>query len=328
MRASILTLLILFCGTGSGLAAKDSGFIRIGTNEVYVQHKPAARNASTIVLLNGLTYTTREWAPFASALNSLNPDSGVLRYDMKGMGKTLLNDRLPVDYAISHSNQVKDLKALLDKLGLKKVELVGLSYGGGIGIAFAKAHPSYVTRLILMAPFTEALEDQDKMIKRQIEATRIAFPYNPASDDELYDFFLRQTIYTTYPLAEPIVLENPFKLEAVFRMVQGIRRFKAEEVVKNFPNIPVHLMVANQDQYIPQPVMDRFWAALPDRNRASRINISRSEHKMPEAIPAYAAAWVMEILKNPAVADGKIFDGNAQHFRAKSGELDISLPRP
>lgn len=328
MRASILTLLILFCGAGSSLAAKDSGFIRIGANELYVQHKPAARNASTIVLLNGLTYSTREWTLFASALNRLSPDSGVLRYDMKGMGKTLLNDPLPVDYAISHSNQVDDLKALLDKLGLKKVELVGLSYGGGIGIAFAKAYPNYVSRLILMAPFTEALEDQDKMIKRQIQATRIAFPYNPASDDELYDFFLRHTIYTTYPLAEPIVLENPFKLEAVFRMVQGIRRFKAEEVVKNFPQVPVHLMVANQDQYIPQSVMDRFWAALPDRNRASRINISRSEHKMPEAIPGYGAAWVMEILKNPDVADGKIFDGNAQHFRAKSGELEISLPRP
>ncbi len=40
------------------------------------------------------------------------------------------------------------------------------------------------------------------------------------SDDDLYDLFLHQIVYATYPQAEPIVLENPFKLEATYRLVQ------------------------------------------------------------------------------------------------------------
>ena len=327
MRA--LGYLFLFCvSITSAFGAEKEAFVKIGKESVWVRHKAATRGASTVVLLNGLTYATRHWAPFASAIERLNPDLGIVRYDMRGMGKTLLEGKLPVNYAIPHTDQVTHLKAILDILGLKRVHLVGLSYGGGIGLAFAQTHPRMVDKLILMAPFTEALESQDASIKKQIAWTRTTFPFNPASDDELYDYFLRQTIYTTYPSAEPGILENPYKLEAVFRMVQGIRKFKAAEFLANIPSGSVHLMVANQDQYIPQPVMDRFWAALPKAARASRINISYSEHKIPEAIPAFAAAWVIETLNNNALSGGKVFSGNAQGFEARSGTLCINLPRP
>jgi pimeloyl-ACP methyl ester carboxylesterase len=327
MRA--LGFLFLFCVfTTSAIGAEKEAFVKIGKESIWLRHKTATRGAPTVVLLNGLTYATRDWAPFASALERLNPDLGIVRYDMRGMGKTLLEGRLPVNYAIPHTDQVNHLKAILDLLGLKRVHLVGLSYGGGIGIAFAEKHPRMVDKLVLMAPFTEALESQDASIKKQIAWTRITFPLNPASDDELYDYFLRQTIYTTYPAAEPMVLENPYKLEAIFRMVQGIRKFKATEFLSNLPAGSVHLMVANQDQYIPQPVMDRFWAALPKAARASRINISYTEHKIPEAIPAFAATWVNETFSNNTLSGGKIFSGDAQGFEARSGTLRINLPRP
>lgn len=327
MRA--LGLLFLFCvSISSAFGVEKEAFVKVGKDSIFVRYKEASFGSPTLVLLNGLSYSTSQWAAFVSAVERLNPRLGILRYDMKGMGKSLLEGPLPVNYAIPHSDQVAGLKAILDKLRLKKVHLAGLSYGGGIAIAFANTYPAYVGKLLLMAPYTEALESQDEMIKKQIKWTRITYPYNPASDDELYDFFLRQTIYSTYPIAEPIVLENPYKLEGIFRMVQGIRKFKAAETLANIPAGSIHLMVANQDQYIPQPVMDRFWASIPRAQRASRINISYSEHKIPEAIPAFAAAWVMEALSNPSLSQGKVFSGNAQGFEARSGAQRISLPKP
>lgn len=119
------------------------------------------------------------------------------------------------------------MNSLLSELKVAKpYNLVGLSYGGGIAIAYAAQYPKEVKRILALAPFTEPLQSQDNWIKNQVAYTRVMQPWNPYSDDELYDYFLRNIIYGTYPSAEPIVLENPYKLEAT-RMVQGIRQFRA-----------------------------------------------------------------------------------------------------
>ncbi len=308
------------------LPALAGSFLSIDGEQFFYEHKPAAMGAPTLVLLNGLTYSTESWNAFAKSLETLNPKIGILRYDMRGMGETLQAGTLPVQYAIPYGNQATTLKKILGKLKIKKAALVGLSYGAGIGLEFARLFPNSVTQLIVMAPFTEPLEAQDRLIRMQVAANRLAFPFNPATDDELYDFFLRQFIYATYPQAEPVLLGDLNKLEAVFRMVQGIRFFRATDISKEL-DVPVHLLVANQDQYIPQEVMDRFWKSLPKRVRGSRINISETEHKIPEAIPDFSAAWVLECLSNAELQKGKVFSGSTERFEARSGSLVISLKR-
>lgn len=303
-------------------------FLNIDEEKIFVRHKPASDGEPTIVLLNGLTYSTRDWNSFANALVDLDPKKGILRFDMYAMGKTLLEGKLPVLQTVPYQKQVDLLAKVLKELEIQKPHLVGLSYGGGIALAYAAQYPMKVGEIVLMAPFTEPLESQDRWIRTQIHLNRAMFPYNPASFDELYDYFLKQIVYATYPSAEPTVLENPYKLEAVFRMVQGIRKFEAKAFVKDLPENSVHLMVANQDQYIPQEVMDKFWKQLPKAKRASRINISYSEHKIPEAIAGFAAAWTMEILKNPELKKAKTFEGNSWRFEASSGSTTISLPQP
>lgn len=323
------TLLIALLFSSPAFAQDHfEGFVKIGAQELYVEHLKAEPGKPTVVLLNGLTYSIRSWDKFTGELEKLAPGAGILRYDMRGMGKTLLNDRLPVSYEIPHSLQAEHLKLLLDKLAIRKAHLLGLSYGGGIAVAFADKYARYSESLILMAPFTKPLKAQDEWIKLQVAATRAMNPWNPATDDELYDFFLRQFIYSTYPSAEPVVLENPYKLEAVFRMVQGIRKFNAIDFLNRLPAKAVHLVVAKQDQYIPQEVMDELWEKLPAAKKASRIYINGSEHKIPEAIPAYSAGWVAEILKkNPKISGARSFLGTVRDGNAKAGAVVIELPR-
>lgn len=321
----VLFFLCLFMPVAGATTLGEGEYLSLNGEKVFVLHKKAAKGAPTLVLLNGLTYSTRQWNAFASALERLEPSFGILRYDMRGMGKTLLEGPLPVNYSISLDSQVNQLKELLGALKLKKVELVGLSYGGGVAIAFAKEHPKLVNRLFLMAPFTEALEAQDRLIRAQVSGNRLMYPFNPATDEELYDYYLRQFIYLNYPASEPIVLENPFKLEAIFRMVQGIRFFKAESIAHEMPADSIHLILANQDQYIPKEVMERFWEALPSRARSSRIDISFSEHKIPEAIPNYAAAWISAVMKQGLRGE---FQGTSWNYRAESASGTIELPKP
>lgn len=330
MKFIIASLLAGLLGISSA-AQGDSGkrlqeFVKISkTRELYVDWMKARDGKPTLVLLNGLTYSTYSWDRYAEALN--RQGYGVLRYDMFGMGRTLLK-YAPITTRIELKDQTGDLRALLVKLGLTKINLAGLSYGGGIAIAFTYQYPEMINKLILLAPFTEPVEAQDKWIKQQIWLTRQSQPWNPSSDDDLYDFFLKQIVYSTYPAAEPVVLENPWKLESVYRLVQGVRKWNAFDEAKLLPVGSVHMVIAGKDQYIDRAKLEKFWKIVPKSSRASLMTITDSEHKIPEDVPEYAAAWTIQILDgNPNLVNGHEFAGSSDSQQAKgSGGVVIDLP--
>lgn len=275
------------------------GFIQIREDrELFVDYVKPEPGQPTLVVLNGLTYSTLQWNRFVSALEKRG--IGILRYDMYGMGRTLLK-YAPMTKVISYKDQVQDLKDLVTALQVEgPFSVVGLSYGAGIGIAYALEFPEDVQDLILMAPYTEPLQDQFNWIMGQIRMTRLMFPLNPYSDDELYDYFLRQTIYSTYPAAEPVVLQNPFILEGVFRMVQGIRKYRPVDHAHQL-SVPVHLMIAEYDQYVASSTIADFWEKVPSALRAGCVVVANSEHKIPEAQPKVAADMVYDILQGTKI---------------------------
>jgi len=314
----VLLLFIFFIAPA--FASEESGHLSISGEKIFLRYKKAASGEPTFVMLNGLTYTTKDWQKFSHSLKNRFPKAGVLLLDLRGMGETLLAGRIPVDYEISHTAQVALLRKVVQKLEIERLILVGFSYGGGIASAYQKQFP--VEKVFLLAPFTEALEDQDRFIRSQVQGNRFAFPFNPASDDDLYDYFLKNFIYAMYPVAEPSVLENPYRLEAIFRLAQGIRKYKVDP--KGFSPGSVHLLIANQDQYVPKKTLVKFWDSLPTRSRGSRIDISTTGHKIPETSPDFTVAWIAQIMEGK-VERGKVFEGNTNDFTARSGNTLIRL---
>jgi 2-hydroxy-6-oxonona-2,4-dienedioate hydrolase len=66
----------------------------------------------------------------------------VIRYDMRGFGRTAM-----VDGPFSHQ---EDLRALLDSLDIERAHLVGCSMGGGAVLDFALEYPDRVGNLVLV----------------------------------------------------------------------------------------------------------------------------------------------------------------------------------
>ncbi len=318
-RIAVLVLGLLICSLSFAAAPRAShtssgqkGFVSIGTNrELYVDWSYAQPGQATVVLLNGLTYSTKDWDKFSEAL--IAKGVGVLRYDPVGMGQTLLK-YAPILAPIKIEDQAKDLNRLLKKLQVPTpYNLVGLSYGGGLAFAYADQFKETIGNLIAMSPFTEPLASQDQWIKSQVWYTRQMQPWNPYSDDDLYDYFLKQIVYTTYPSAEPSVLENPFKLEGVFRMAQGIRHFLSSSSYLLLPAKSLHLMIAGKDQYIPRDILEGFWNKSSAASRATKVIVNGSEHKIPEAVPAFAASWVKLIVdKDPQLEQSQIYEADPQ----------------
>jgi pimeloyl-ACP methyl ester carboxylesterase len=102
-------------------------------------------NEKTIVLVHGFS---TPYFIFDNTFEFLvNSGFRVLRYDLIGRG---YSDRPRVDYDIHLF--VRQLKGLLDALGLKQVNLVGLSMGGVISASFINQSPECVSKYVLIDP--------------------------------------------------------------------------------------------------------------------------------------------------------------------------------
>lgn len=291
--------------------------------ELYVEYYAPREGEPTVVLLNGLTYSTKQWSNFIEPL--VQRGVGVVSFDFEGQGRVLLR-YAPVVDVIPYTTQVEHLNLLLNNMKIKKpYNLLGLSYGAGIAVAYAMQYPSSVNQLILMAPYTKPLANLDNWIRSQIWATRTIFPFINWTEDEMYDYYYKQIVYATYPQYEPVVLENPFKLEATFRLAQGIRKFVPENLTDSL-KVPIHLVVARNDQYIPQSDLDRYWDLLPGKLKMSRLFVNNSEHKIPEAFPNFSSAWTYQILKgNSLLFKSMDFEGYPFQGVAKSADGSVVL---
>ena len=71
-----------------------------------------------------------------------------IRYDQRGCG---LSDRSIHNFTFEKC--VEDLESVADNLRLERFDLLGMSHGGAVSIAYAVRHPERVTRLILYGAF-------------------------------------------------------------------------------------------------------------------------------------------------------------------------------
>ncbi len=100
-----------------------------------------------VVLLHGWVASAYS---FRNELHSL-PALGAhcLAADLRGFG---LSDKPSARDSYTLAAYIADLDALLDKLGLLRVVLVGHSMGGGIALTYALARPERVRGLVLFCP--------------------------------------------------------------------------------------------------------------------------------------------------------------------------------
>ncbi|MFN8792334.1 MAG: alpha/beta fold hydrolase [Bdellovibrionales bacterium] len=319
MKSLVMTLVLLAFVPAWSNAEGYKGLVEVNGRKLYVDYTAPVEKKPTVVLVNGLTYSTRNWGPVARYFRGAG--YGLLMFDMYGMGTTLLSNPLPTR-PILYKQQAADIRALLTTLRIRgPYNLVGLSYGGGIIASFATQFPRDVANMVLFAPYTEFLEFQKNWLKTQIDVTRKMFPQNPATDEELTDFFIRQLVYTTYPLAEISSVENPYKLEGITRLVQGIRMYQPIEETRNIPARALHLVVAENDQYIPRDVFNRYWQAVPKRARASRTLVRYSEHKMPEAFPRFTYQFIKGVVDGqPLLFNGDTLAADPLTMQIKKAE--------
>jgi proline iminopeptidase len=166
VRGLLLFVLLALSGAASAADGPREGFVAAddGTKLFY---KVEGSGQQVLVVVHG--------GP-GGTLESVRPDFGrlaegrtVIYYDQRGNGGS---DLIDDDERVGINYHVADLEAVRRHFRLKKMALLGNSWGGFLISAYAAAHPDRVERLVLdvpAAPYHRQLVAMSKEIDRRVE---------------------------------------------------------------------------------------------------------------------------------------------------------------
>ena len=215
-----------------------------------------------IIILNGIMMSTISWDIFVEPFTKNNT---LIRFDMFDQGQT---SKLVEDY--TQVIQVELLKSLLDFLEVKKVNIVGISYGASIALQFAAKYQDYINKLIVAnvvaktSPWLKAIGDG----WNEVAKSRNGLAYYNISIPYIYS----PQFYTTNlnwmeerkKMLIPIFSNEVF-LDAMVRLTKSA---ETHDVVESLKLIKTKtLIISSKEDYL-TPVFEQVYIdkMLPNSN--------------------------------------------------------------
>lgn len=106
-------------------------------------HYVTAGQGDAVVLLHGFAQTWLEWK--RDVVPALAQRYFVVAPDMRGVG----DSEKPLG-GYDKRTMAEDIWQLVQRLGLKKIHLIGHDFGAAVAYALAAAHPEIVTKLVIV----------------------------------------------------------------------------------------------------------------------------------------------------------------------------------
>jgi pimeloyl-ACP methyl ester carboxylesterase len=124
------------------LSSEANRFVNVGAVRVRYMDEGTQNEGAPLLIVHGYNGSCDYWYPHTVPV--LAQERRVLAIDLPGNG---LSGKLPHHTLDSYSSFIIDF---LDALGIAKVDLMGHSMGGMIGIAAASRHPERFRKLVLI----------------------------------------------------------------------------------------------------------------------------------------------------------------------------------
>ncbi len=129
------------------LVPEQTGYAKSGDISIFYNHISNEQTTKgTVLFVNGYSSTMLDWQPYIFE-KMLEAGYAVIRYDNRGLGMSDWLDNWDKKKPYLLKDMANDGIAILDKLGIEKAHVVGMSMGGMIGQTMAIEHPNRVASL-------------------------------------------------------------------------------------------------------------------------------------------------------------------------------------
>ncbi len=217
--------------------------MRIKTNGIQMNYELSGKRGSPVVVLShSLASSLVMWNP---QMDALNPHFQVLRYDMRGHGKS---DVIPGSYTLELL--AEDVIGLLDALDIDQVHFVGLSIGGMIGQSLALNHIHRLRSLALCDSASVIPQEAQPIWQERINKT-LSKGMEAQVDETMERWFTPSFLKQSSPMLEIIrkqILTTP--VLGYIGCAEAIRKLNYLDQLSKI-KIPTLIMVGEDDPGTP-----------------------------------------------------------------------------
>ena len=200
-----------------------------------------------IVLLHGFLGSHEIWSEFS---RKLSKRYRVIAIDLPGHGKTP-----SIGYYHSMELLAQSVKAVLDKIGVRRYVIAGHSMGGYATLAFAELFPENVSGLCLFnstsyADSEEKKRDRDRVIRlvkkehRHYATEVVASLFAPENVEKL-----PQEVEKARQIAAGT------SKQAIINSLEGMKERKSRDLILRFTEAPVLFIIGKKDSVIDYETM-------------------------------------------------------------------------
>ena len=228
---------------------------------------PWIHSPQTLIFHHGVGANPDIWSKWLSVLA---PDYRIIRFDMRGFGRSAGGAR-PGCWTMLQL--AKDVISIADEFGLEKLHFVGESIGGTIGLFLALAHPERVHSLTLsnaayrggaiqnVSAWHQVLSEQGTVAWSR-DMMRARFYEDGISEDEWRWF---ETQQASHPIESIVQARNILVDSDLGQDLPGIK-------------VPVLLLHGDSSPFVPVEQMVEMSRLLP----SSELNIfGHARHGLP-----------------------------------------------
>lgn len=243
-------------------------------------------SGETVALINGLTMDVNGWI---GQVGEFSKHFKVLRHDCRGQGKS---DKPDMPY--THALLAKDLHELMDKLGIDRAHLVGISNGGMIAQVFALNYPEKVGKIVLVDTTSRISPIVDRALDAWIAAAQaggIALLFDIALPSLFAESFIEKNSELLKTLKELSIGRNT--PEAVVNLAKGCKTLDVTERLSEIDK-PTLIIHGEEDILIPL----KHAAVLHEKIKGSTLRVIKDcGHVPPIEKPEEFNRLVIEFLK-------------------------------
>ena len=269
--------------------------IKIQVNGVEL-HYIEKGQGEALILLHGGIGDYRSWN---SQIQAFAPDYRVISYSRRY--------HYPNQNPLSDANhsalvEAKDLAAFLKKLNLKRVHLVGQSYGALTALVFAIKHPEIVRTLVLGEPPAHQLircsPDGEAVYQDFMTNTwePAAEAFRKGEDKQALDILALGMVGKGFnelpPTAQASQLQNALSMKSLTMSASPFPNVTGDELRRL--KMPIFILTGENTTRIHGRVTQQLARLLPD---AKAVTIPKSRHPIPSDNPQAFNEAVQEFLR-------------------------------